>query len=452
MILRRRNTAFPGLMIAFVASGVALVGPVLLGGLGLVILVYFLIQWPDDAFGPSRVLRWTMAVFGSHLAFGLLVTSSNTLRGYLGPDSFFYHAQATNLLSHWTEGFPMPHLPSGKEGYFFLLAGTYWIFGTHFAAGVAVNAALGAALVPVLSDVTERLFGSASARYVGPLILLFPGFLLWTSQLLREASVLFLIAVALNCAIRLADRFSLASTLCLAASLTLLFSFRGYLALVIAAGVLGGIALGGRRLVSGVGTGLVALSLVGTVILAFGIGYSGYKTAVNINLVQANAVRHGLSTSASGFASDVNIATPARAIYYLPIAMLSFSAGPFPWQIHGLRQLPALPEVLVWWYLLPSLWRGFKAGRRQVKNRVMALGIPLLTTTPVLALTVGNYGILERERTQIVIMAVPFIALGLATRKVESLERAKAEQEATEEKRVRYAALRKGIAGSGTGS
>lgn len=418
--------ALIGAMIVDVPAWIALVGPVLVGGLSLILLVHALVSWPDGSDEKVKILHWSIVAFTSHLAFGLVVTSSDTLRRYLGSDSFYYHAQAVNLLHHWTGGFPSPQLPSGKEGYFYLLAGAYWIFGAHAACGVAINAALAAALVPLLSDVTQRLFGTTAARYAAVVVVLSPGLLVWTSQLLREAAVLFVIAVALNCAVRLTERFSLMALLFLAVSLASLFSFRGYLALVIASGVLAGFVLGGRKLISGVGTGMVTLSMAALVVLALGIGSSGYKTAVNVNLEQANSIHQSLSASASGFGSDVNIATPSQALSYLPVAIIEMAFGPFPWQLHGVRQLPALPDVLFWWYLLPSLWRGFRAGRRRARNRVLALALPILTTTPVLALTVGNFGLLERERSQIFIMAVPFIALGLSIR---AADRAQSERD-----------------------
>jgi hypothetical protein len=406
-----------GALIVKFPGGASVLATVLFGGLGLAILVRGLIRWPDDPQAPARILRWTMAAFASRLVFGLVVSASGQLRQYLGPDANYYHATSAALAHHWLQAYPAPPLPSGKEGFIYLLAALYWLLGTHFAAGVALNAALGAALVPLLSDTTHRVFGREAARYAAPLVVMVPGLLIWTSQLLREACVLLLIALALNAATRAARRPSMGCIVCLAVSLTLLFTVRGSIALEVAGAILVGLILGGRRVVTAVGSGVLALGIVAAVIVTVGLGYSGYRAAVNTDLVAANAARRGLAVTAnSGFGANVDISTPGRAVSYLPVGLVIFAVGPFPWQLHGLGELGALPQDIVWWCLLPSLWRGVKAGRRKAGQGIFVLALPPMATSAVLALAIGNFGALERERTQVIVMVLPFIAAGLAER------------------------------------
>ncbi|HEV2122772.1 MAG TPA: hypothetical protein VGW38_08365, partial [Chloroflexota bacterium] len=179
-----------------------------IGVMGLIALVRGLIRWPDEAAG-RRILWWTIVSFVAHLAFGLIVSNAGSAaRAYLATDSVTYHQVASALSDHWKNGSPMPFIPSGKEGFYYLLASLYWVFGKYAAAGLAVNAFCAAALVPIMSDTTRRLFGVAAARYAAPLVVLLPGMFLWTSQLMKEAGMLILLAVALNCAVRLVDRMS----------------------------------------------------------------------------------------------------------------------------------------------------------------------------------------------------------------------------------------------------
>ncbi len=90
--------------------------------------------------------------------------------------------------------------------------------------------------------------------------------------------------------------------------------------------------------------------------------------------------------------------------------------GPFPWQVRNLSQATALPDVLVWWWLLPSCWRGFRNAGRIASRRAVVAGFPVFLAAVILALAIGNFGTLVRERVQVVILAVPFVALGLALR------------------------------------
>jgi hypothetical protein len=405
-----------GLSIARLGGLVALVVPAVVGGLFLLLLVRLL--FPDDDVAERRwMLGWMAAAFAVHLTLGLLITNALPLLRYLGPDAVTYDRIAQEILRHWKGGFPFPYVPSGKEGFYYLLAGLYWVFGSHTAAGLAANATFAAALVPLSTDTTRRMFGPVAARYAAPLCVLLPGLLLWTSQLLKEAAVLFLLVLAANCAVRVSARMAIAPLAILAATMALLFTFRGWVGVMAAGGLMIGIAFGGRQLLTGLGTGMTAMMLIGLLVVVTGLGYSGYKTAVGSDLQQASVVRRDLAVSAnSGYGADADISTPAHALSYLPRALVTFLFGPYPWQIRGGRQLPVIPDVFCWWALLPSLWRGLRTALRRHGRQVLVLLLPAFTTSVLLALAIGNFGTLLRERTQVVVLLLPFICLGLAVR------------------------------------
>ena len=409
-----------GALVSSVTGAIARLVPALLGVLVLVGLVRGLIRWPDATAG-QRVLWWTMASFTAHLIFGLAATNiSDEIRFYLGTDSFHYDETARAIVHHWTHGLPFPFVPHGKEGFYYMLGGLYWLFGFHTAAGLAVNATLAAALVPIMSDATYRLFGPRAARYVPYLVVLLPGMFLWTSQLMREAGILFLLAAALNCAIRLVERLAPAPLILLIASLILAFTFRGWVALIVAAGLVVGLAVGHRQLVAGLGTGLSTLVIAGVVMLASGLGYSGYKTAVDVDLQQANVVRKDLAYSGrTGYEAEVDISTTEGALRYLPRGIVNFVGGPFPWTIKEARQLPFVPDMVIWWMLLPALWSGFRMAGDLIGRRRWLIVLPAVGVVLFMSLALGNFGTVVRERLQVIVLVVPLIALGLANRGTE---------------------------------
>jgi 4-amino-4-deoxy-L-arabinose transferase-like glycosyltransferase len=409
-----------GGIVVFVEAGLALVAPTMLALLVLWFLVRML-DGDDGERGTSLVMWWTMAAFALHLAFGLVVThAGGIISEFLkAPDALTYNLHAIAILQHWQADFPLPLLPAGKEGYYYLLAGLYSVFGVHTVAGLVVNAMFGGALVPLVTDTTRRLFGSEAAARVAPLVILLPSMMLWPSQLIKEAPILFFIAVAANGTVRLTDRFAVLPLTFVALSMALMLTFRGHVALVLAGGVVASIAIGRREVLGGVGTGLVAASLL-VVLLSFGLGYSGFDAAVNTNLEQAHRVRQDLAlTGRSGYDVDVDISSSRQALSYLPRGLVNFSLGPFPWQIRSIRQLPVLPDMMVWWALVPSLWRGFHEARRLIGRRVLVLLLPAFTTACLLSLAVGNFGTLVRERMQVVLLLIPLIALGLSRRKAQ---------------------------------
>lgn len=405
-----------GAMIVFLGVGIAFVGPVMLTTLLLLLLVRWMTPESDELY--AKVLLWTLISFGAHFVFGFVVTNAGGIVSSLlkAPDSFTYNFEAVRILQHWRRGFPLPALPGGKEGFYYLLAGLYWLLGIHSVAPLVVNAALSAALVPLVTDTTRRLFGAGAAARVSPVLVLLPSLMLWPSQVIKEAPILFLVAVAANGAARVTERPRAGPLLAMAASLALLLTMRGYVALVVAGGLVAGVAVGRQKLLGGVGAGLGAASLL-VVIVSFGVGYSGYNAAVSTDLQQAQFVRRDLAlTASSGFDAQVDISTSRQAITYLPRGLVTFLVGPFPWQIRGVRQLPVVPDVMLWWWLLPSLWRGVRTGSRSIGRKVLVLLLPALTTSCLLSLAVGNFGTLVRERMQVVILVLPFIAYGLTLR------------------------------------
>jgi len=406
-------------MVVKLSAVVALLAPATVGILALLVLVRGVINWPDEA-TRRRVLWWTMVAFAAHLLFGLAATNiSRKVWFYLGTDAVGYDAVARAMVQHWNQGLPFPSVSDGKEGFYYMLAGLYWVFGAHTASGLAVNAALAAGLVPLMSDLTHRLFGPAAARFAAPLVVVLPGLFLWTSQLMRESGMLFLLAVALSCAVRLTERVTLSAFVILTTALILAFTFRAPVALILAAGLIVGIAVADRQVVTGVVRALSALTIMIALMLASGIGYLGYQTATSVNLNQADIVRKDLAYSArTGFAEEVDISTTRTALQFLPWGVFNFVLGPFPWQIREARQLPFVPDVIVWWLLLPSLWRGWRAASRLIGRRQLIMLIPALGTVLFMGLALGNFGTIVRERLQVVVLVVPLIALGLAQRGV----------------------------------
>ena len=406
-----------GLMVVRMPPVTALVVPTMASGLLLIALTRGLIRWPEDE-ARRRILVWTVGAFVAHLAFGLASTNINyDIRVYLGSDGIGYDQIAAKIVGHWREGLPFPFVPDGKEGFYYLLAGLYWVFGAHTAAGLAVNAGLAAALVPLMSDTTRRLFGPAAARYAGPLVVLLPGMFLWTSQLMKESATLFLLAVALNAAVRLLDRVSLPTITALTVSLALAFTFRAWVALMVAAGLLAGLVFGHRRLISGMTTGLGTLAVIAGVMVASGLGYQGYQAAVSVDLEQANVVRQDLAYSAqTAYEDDADISSATGAISYLPQGIANFSLGPFPWHIRGARQLPFVPDMVVWWCLVPFLWQGYRRAGVLIGRRRLVMVLPAAATVLLLSLALANYGVVVRERLQVILLIVPMIALGLAER------------------------------------
>lgn len=365
-----------------------------------------------------RLDRWSVTSFMAHFGIGVTITSVPALAAYLGGDSVQYDNGARQLVDHWLNGGVTPSLQSaeGKAGFTFVLAGLYSILGPYAAAGIALNAFFAASLVPLMLDATHRLVGRDAAWWVPPLVVLPPAFLIWPSQLLRDAGVLFFMAVAVNAAVRMRWGLRPGNLVAFSLAVGCLFTFRHYVALTIAGGMVLGLTLAGRG-VRGLNASVGTLILVAGLVFGAGLGYGGLQTLRSTDLDRASVIRQGSATeAASGFLIDADVSTTENALLYLPRSIPRMLIGPFPWEVRGLRQLPAMLDAAVIWALVPSLRRGWRAARL-ARDRILAFLLPSAGfLTIVLSLLVANYGTVVRARSQILLLAVPLLALGSSHR------------------------------------
>ncbi len=399
---------------------VALIVPTAMAAILLFVgLRFFILANIDDETG--RWLRHvTGVIFVVHLLIALAINSSNQLVQTFGGDAVIYHLGAVEIVDHWTNGTGISgeFVQTGKEGFFYALAALYWVFGTYQVAGLAANAAFAAAMVPLVHDTTRRLFGKEAARVAALMVMILPGFLVWTSQLLREAPIVFFLALAANAVVRLTERTTLGAYMALTTSLAVMFTLRASVAPVAAGGLLLGLVVGRKRVLEGVASGLAALTLVLVLVLAVGIGYKGYELTSNADLEAVSDTRLALARSANtGISPDADVSTTGKATSFLPVAMVNFGLGPFPWQVRNARQLGGVLEALSLWVLWPSLWRGWRSATRAVGRQWVALVAPALFLAVTLSLLLGNYGTVVRERLQVTIFLLPLAAYGWTMRK-----------------------------------
>lgn len=387
-------------------------------GAGLLVVALRVTADGHDADTRQWLGRVTLVAAVAHLGIALVIASSTSLTDTFGGDATTYHEGARGIVDHWVAGGRFPTLiATGKEGFFYGLAAVYWLLGPFVVAGLALNAAFASVLVPLVADTSRRLFGPATVRPAALMVAFLPGFLIWTSQLLREAPMLACLAVIANVAVRLTERTRPGLLFVLSLSLTVLFTLRANVALLVAAGVLLGLAAGSRRALSGVAAGGASLGLVAAFVLAAGIGAAGFRLATASGLDDVDLARRDLATSASsGYASEQDVSTRGSAAAFLPVALVNFALGPFPWQAANARQFGGVVEALSLWALLPSLWRGWRASRAVIGRARVVLALPATLVACSLALLIGNYGTVVRQRLQVTVFLVPFAALGWSMR------------------------------------
>jgi hypothetical protein len=166
------------------------------------------------------------------------------------------------------------------------------------------------------------------------------------------------------------------------------------------------------------------------VVLGLGVTYIGItrNATENIerygNFDQLQRSRSDLAQSAkSGFSEDTDVSSANGAISAIPVGFVYLMFAPFPWEVSSLRQLITLPEVLLWWAMMPLLAYGmWWAIRHKLRSALPAMIFTLMLT---LAYSIfqGNVGTAYRQRTQIQVFLFIFIAVGWQLYKERTADR-----------------------------
>ena len=351
------------------------------------------------AMQPVRVLA--LGSFAGHAVLGIGIWY--LMPALVAGDAFVYEAQAEGALE----------ARAGKEGFAILLGGLYRVTGPTPAAGLLFNAALMGLLVTVVARTAGRLGGERAARYGALIAVLLPPFVWWGSQLLREAPMWILIALAADTAVAMAMEglsWRRGASLLLI-SLAMLTIRAPVAAVLVVFLVIGLILASAPRPGDHARRATLIVGAIGIALFLFPRfdALQSLETQDSASIVNS---RNYLATANTGFGEQA--ATTTSGLYgQLPTALPLVVFGPLPWQLAS-SELAAVADTLAWWFVLYLAWRGFVPLRRRVGRASLLLLVPTAALLGVLALTLANFGIVIRMRAMAVVLLVPYAAVGLA--------------------------------------
>ena len=314
-----------------------------------------------------------------------------------------------------------------------------------------MNASIGAATALVSYQIANHLFGNIRvSRATAILVGFFPSLVLWSSQALKDALIVFVLAVAMYATLRLMEKMTLGWALILTASLLSFLTLRFYIFYMMVAAVAGSFVIGMKSADTQTFVRkFAAMIAIGMVFTWFGVvRYAGSQIDRYANMEMLKTVRTDQAqTAESGFAKDVDVGTTEGAIQLIPLGLLYLLFAPFPWQLASLRQSIALPEMIIWWFSFPllvlGLWYAIKHRLREVSP------ILLFTTMLTLVYSVfqGNVGTAYRQRSQLLVFYFIFVAVGaiivMERREDRERERESARKELAELQAARAMARRR---------
>lgn len=345
------------------------------------------------------------------------------LRNVFGPDATLYDEVGKRMMELW-QGLPVPNdfltqraatPDSSGWGMFYVVAAIYYIFGPGILIAQSFCGTIGALTAPMVYFCAHKIFENKKVATISAVsVAIFPSFVIWSSQLLKDGLIIFLLVCVMTAVLHLQKKFSYLSVFFLIISLSGIISLRFYIFYMVAVAVAGSFLIGFGSSVRLIVRNLIIFVLLGLALTYLGVirnATTAFDTYGSLERVQNS--RLDLSTSAdSGFGEDIDVSTFSGLVVAVPVGLVYLFFAPFPWQVNKLNQVLVLPETFLWWALIPIMISGLWY---TLKNKLRA-AIPVLVFSLMLMLSYsifqGNVGMLYRQRTQIQVFLFIFIAVG----------------------------------------
>jgi hypothetical protein len=331
-------------------------------------------------------------------------------------DSSTYDRGGYLLSLYWSGDLLAPPYMAGTVsgfGFHYVVALVYSVFGRNQLLIQFLNGTVGSLSVLVIYAIARDLFGTGVARWSALCMAYFPQMVFWSCAMYKDPLILLCIACTIYAVVRLREQFTLRYIALFIGACLLLMTLRFYVFYIIAAATLGTFLFAQRRgLLGGMAAHLVLLSaFLGTLVLAVRAETIEQQTAY-FDLEKLQVSREDLSRAGSGFAGQIDVSTPQGAMLALPVGLVYLLFAPFPWAISGLRQALTLPETLVWYALMPALFRGlFYTIRWRLRDALPILVFAGLLTGAY-AIFQSNVGTAYRQRTQVSMFYFMFMGVG----------------------------------------
>lgn len=380
----------------------------------------FLIRYYSEE--KTFLTRVFLIALLARLGLGVIIHLLN-LRGMFGPDALAYDAVGRSLAESW-QGLPISdaEILSGVQsmsnpgwGMYHLVGFIYFVCGQSILAAQSFCAVFGALTAPMIYFCAEKIFRNQRVAKISALsIALFPSFIIWSAQLLKDGLIIFLLVLTITLVLEIQKKFSYGAILLLILSLFGIISLRFYIFYMVAIAVAGSFIIGINTSLQSIVRNAIAIIVIGLALTYLGvIRNAGSDVEEYGNLQRVQLSRQNLAESAaSGFGENIDVSTPAGAIAAIPTGLAYLMFAPFPWEVEKLNQALVLPEVLVWWALFPLLLSGLWFTVRYRLRSSLAILIFVLMLTLAYSIFQGNVGAAYRQRTQIQVFLFMFIAAG----------------------------------------
>lgn len=395
-----------------------------LAALGLAFLISFacvlLIRW--YGLEVDFLIDVFLVALVARLGFGLFLHVFD-VREFFGGDANTFDFIGGYILDVWNgrqsadDPFSIRVMSTSTPGWgiHYMTAGLYFFMGRNFLAAQTFVGVLGAATAPLLYVCSFKMFRNHRVSKVSSLLVaVFPAFIVWSGQLLKDGVIIFLLVLAMTMVLVLQEKINYVALAILGLSLVGIIAFRFYIFFMLVVAVAGSFVIGKQSSFKNLVRGMILMGLIGIALTYVGV----LRTATenldkfgSLEVVQRS--RSDLARSAdSSFAGDTDVSTTEGAISTIPTGFTYLMFAPFPWSASSFRQLITVPETLLWWAMIPFLVSGLIYTVRNKLRPALAVTVFSFMLTVAYSIFQGNVGTAYRQRTQIQVFLFIFVGVG----------------------------------------
>jgi hypothetical protein len=334
--------------------------------------------------------------------------------GLFAPDEVYYDIASRYYADYLAGRVPDPYpgiLPGAQVAF---TGALYFVFGKYPLMVKSVLCVFGAGTAVLTVLLASAAFPPDVSRRAGWLTALFPSLVLWSGLIVKDMTTLFGAQLALLAFMRMRRAFAVRDLLLLIAGVALTAASRAYEVLFVIVGCLGSVvvAMSGRRPLRTLVlfSGLVALLLI---FVRQTNALAPVTAEANETLIERVSILRAGYAAGAGSAIDtslVDTSTIGGLLLWMPVGLFYFFFAPIPFTGTSIIAAATSPEMLIWYFLIPSLWRGLRTVVVGRMTPMMPMLFYTLASSIGYSIVITNVGTIYRYRAQVLFFPLILIA------------------------------------------
>lgn len=345
------------------------------------------------------------------------------LTEFFATDWILYEQTGSDLADYWWGDAPPTELAQARAlnfngtawGISLFVGAIYAAVGRNLLAAQLVIAAIGAAMAPLAYLCAYQIYSNRRVAVLsGYIVALMPSLVLWSSLVLKDSIIIFFLLLTHYAALKLQEKLSYRYVAVLLFALSGVMTMRYYIFYIAAVAVVGSFVIGQKNTMRSIVGRSVAIVVIGVSLGYLGIlRNSQFEISEMTSLERIQLSRKDLMQSAaSGYGEDLDVSTTEGAITALPVGFAYLMLSPLPWQFTSTLAMTTLPEMILWWSMLPFLVIGLVYSFKNRLRKCIAVMTFSLMLTLGYSILQGNVGTAYRQRAQIQVFLLMFVAVG----------------------------------------